>query len=67
MKYFYERANTAHAAMADCQKLYSTTMHEYLDIRQKKAPSHRAEHEPIHCASGSETRWKYLVECKSKS
>jgi hypothetical protein len=48
MKYFYERANAAHAAMVDSQKLYSTAMHEYLDIKQKKALSHRAEHEHIH-------------------
>jgi hypothetical protein len=67
MKYFYERANATHAAMADSQKLYSTVMHEYLDIKQKKALSHQAEHEPIHRASGSETRWKYLVDCKAKS
>jgi hypothetical protein len=67
MKYFYERANVAHTAMADSQKLYSTTMSTYLDIKQKKALSHRAEHEPIHYASGSETRWKYLVECNAKS
>jgi hypothetical protein len=39
----------------------------YLDIKQKKALSHRAEHEPIHRASGSKTRWKYLAECKAKS
>jgi hypothetical protein len=67
MKYFYEYANKAHTAMADSQKLYSTTMTEYMDKKQKKALSHRAELEPIHCASASDTRWKYLVECKAKS
>jgi hypothetical protein len=67
MKYFYKRANATHATMADSQKVYSTTMTAYLDIKQKKALSHRAEHEPIRRASGSETRWKYLVECKAKS
>jgi hypothetical protein len=66
MKYFYERANAAHTAMADNQKLYSTTMTTYLNIKQKKVLSHRAEHEPIHRASGSKTRWKYLVKCKAK-
>jgi hypothetical protein len=67
MKYFYERANKAHTTMADSQKLYSTAMTEYLDIKLKKALSHRAEPEPIHRASASDTRWKYLVECKAKS
>jgi hypothetical protein len=66
MKYFYERANAAHAAMVDNQKLYSTAMTTYLNIKQKKVLSHRAEHKPIHRASGSKTRWKYLVKCKAK-
>jgi hypothetical protein len=66
MKYFYECANKPHTARADTQKLYSTTT-EYLDTKQKKALSHRAEPEPIHRASASDTRWKYLVKCKDKS
>jgi hypothetical protein len=53
MKYFYEHANAAHAAMADSQKLYSTAMTAYLDMKQKQAISHQAEHEPIHRASDS--------------
>jgi hypothetical protein len=40
MKYFDEHANAAHTVMADSQKLYSTAMTEYLDIKQKKALSH---------------------------
>jgi hypothetical protein len=67
MKYFYECANKAHTVMVDTQKLYSTTMTVYLDTKQKKALSHRAELEPIHRASASDTRWKYPVECKTKS
>jgi hypothetical protein len=67
MKYFYERANKEHTTMANTQKLYSTAMTAYLDTKQKKALSHRAELEPIHSASASDTRWKYLVECKAKS
>jgi hypothetical protein len=31
MKYFLERANAAHAAMLDPQKVYSTWMTEYLN------------------------------------
>jgi hypothetical protein len=30
MNYFLDRANAAHAAMQDCQKVYSTRMTEYL-------------------------------------
>jgi hypothetical protein len=30
MKYFLERATAAHAAMQDCQKVYSTWMTKYL-------------------------------------
>jgi hypothetical protein len=30
MKYFLDRATAAHAAMQDCQKVYSTWMTEYL-------------------------------------
>jgi hypothetical protein len=66
MKYFYECANKPHTTRADTQKLYSTTT-EYLDTKQNKALSHRAEPEPIHRASASDTRWKYLVKCKYKS
>jgi hypothetical protein len=39
----------------------------YLDKKQKKALSHRAEPEPIHHASASDTMCKYMVECKAKS
>jgi hypothetical protein len=41
MKYSLDRANAAHAAMQDPQKVYSTWMTEYLK-KQKAALSHRA-------------------------
>jgi hypothetical protein len=56
-----------HTVMVDSQKLYSTTMVSTWTKKQKKALSHRAEPEPIHRASASDTRWKYLVEFKAKS
>jgi hypothetical protein len=34
MKYFLDRATAAHAAMQDCQKVYSTWMTEYLKKRR---------------------------------
>jgi hypothetical protein len=40
MKYLYECANVAHATMADSQKVYSTAMTKYLDIKQRKALLH---------------------------
>jgi hypothetical protein len=42
MKYFLDRATAAHAAMQDCQKVYSTWMTEYLTKKQKAALAHRA-------------------------
>jgi hypothetical protein len=35
MKYFLDRANAAHAAMQDPQKVYSTWMTEYLNKNKR--------------------------------
>jgi hypothetical protein len=35
MKYFLDRANAAHAAMQDPQKVYSTWMTEYLNKNRR--------------------------------
>jgi hypothetical protein len=47
MKYFLERANVAHLAMQDPQKMYSTWMTGYLTKKQKAALCHRAYPEPL--------------------
>jgi hypothetical protein len=47
MNYFLDRANAAHAAMQDCQKVYSTRMTEYLKKKQKAALAHRAYPKPL--------------------
>ena len=67
MKYFLERSNAAHKAMADVHKVYSTKMTEYLDKAQKKALLHRATPAPLHRASSEAVQWKYDVQCKVKS
>jgi hypothetical protein len=54
MKYFLERANAAHAAMQDPQKVYSTWMTEYLNKKQKAALCHRAYPEPLCREPGNE-------------
>jgi hypothetical protein len=67
MKYFLERANAAHAAMQDPQKVYSTWMTEYLNKKQKAALCHRAYPEPLRREPGDEVQWKYQISCQSKS
>jgi hypothetical protein len=67
MKYFLERANAAHAAIQDPQKVYSTWMNEYLTKKQKAALFHRAHPEPLRREPGDEVRWKYQISCQSKS
>jgi hypothetical protein len=47
MKYFLEHATAAHAAMQDCQKVYSTWMTEYLTTKEKAALAHRAYPQPL--------------------
>jgi hypothetical protein len=59
MKYFLDRANAAHAAMHDPQKVYSTWMTEYLNKKQKAALYHRAYPEPLRRDPGDEVQWKY--------
>jgi hypothetical protein len=59
MKYFLDRANAAHAAMQDPQKVYSTWMTKYLNKKQKAALCHRAHQEPLRHEPGDEVRWKY--------
>jgi hypothetical protein len=54
MKYFLERATAAHAAMQDCQKVYSTWMTKYLTKKQKTALAHRAYPQPLCCDPGDE-------------
>jgi hypothetical protein len=61
MKYFYDRANAAHEAMADSQKVYSTKMTEYLEKAQRMALLHQVEPQPLHNPVGSEVQWKYDV------
>jgi hypothetical protein len=58
MKYFLDRANAAHAAMQDPQKVYSTWMTEYLNKKQKAALSHRAYPQPLRRDPGEEVQWK---------
>jgi hypothetical protein len=67
MKYFLDRANAAHAAMQDPQKVYSTWMTEYLNKKHKAALSHRAYPQPLRCDPGEEVQWKYQISCQSKS
>jgi hypothetical protein len=67
MKYFLERANAAHAAMQDPQKVYSTWMTEYLNKKQKVALCHRAYPEPLRREPGDEVQWKYQISYQSKS
>jgi hypothetical protein len=67
MKYFLDRANAAHAAMQDPQKMYSTWMIEYLNKKQKAALCHRAYPEPLRHDPGDEQQWKYQISCQSKS
>jgi hypothetical protein len=67
MKYFLNRANAAHAAMQDCQKVYSTWMTEYLNKKQKAALAHRAYPQPLHHDPGEEMQWRYQISCQSKS
>jgi hypothetical protein len=55
-KYFLERATAAHAAMHDCQKVYSTRMTEYLTKKQKAALAHRAYPQPLHRDPGNEVQ-----------
>jgi hypothetical protein len=59
MTYFLERANAAHAAMQDPQRVYSTWMTEYLNKKQKAALCHRAYPEPLRREPGDEVLWKY--------
>jgi hypothetical protein len=54
MKYFLDRANAAHAAMQDPQKVYSTWMTEYLNKKHKAALSHRAYPQPLRHDPGEE-------------
>jgi hypothetical protein len=65
MKYFLDRANVAHAAMQDPQKVYSTWMTEYLKKKQKAALAHRAYPQPLRRDPGEQ--WKYQISCKFKS
>jgi hypothetical protein len=51
---FLERATAAHAAMQDCQKVYSTWMNEYLTKKQKAALAHKAYPQPLRRAPGDE-------------
>jgi hypothetical protein len=67
MKYFLDRATAAHAAMQDCQKVYSTWMTEYLTKKQKAALAHRAYPQPVRRDPGEEVQWKYQISCQSKS
>jgi hypothetical protein len=67
MKYFLERATVAHAAMQDCQKVYSTWMTEYLTTKQKVALAHRGYPQPLRRDPGEEVQWKYQINCQSKS
>jgi hypothetical protein len=67
MNYFLDRANAAHAAMQDPQKVYSTWMTEYLNKIQKAALYHRAYPEPLHRDLGDDVHWKYQISCQSKS
>jgi hypothetical protein len=67
MKYFLERANAAHAAMQDPQKVYSTWMTEYLNKKQKAALCRRAYPEPLRREPGDEVQWKHQISCQSKS
>jgi hypothetical protein len=67
MKYFLECATAAHAAMLDCQKVYSTRMTEYLTKKQKVALSHKAYPQPLRRDLGDEVQWKYMINCQSKS
>jgi hypothetical protein len=67
MKYFLDRANAAHAAMQDPQKVYSTWMTEYLNKKQKAALGHRAYPEPLHRDPADEVQWKYQISCHSKT
>jgi hypothetical protein len=66
MKYFLDRANAAHAAMQDPQKVYSTRMTEYLNKKQKAALAHRAYPQPLRRDIGEEVQWKYQISCQSK-
>jgi hypothetical protein len=67
MKYFLDRATTAHAAMQDCQKVYSTWMTEYLNKKQKATLAHRTYPQSLHRDPGEEVQWKYQISCRSKS
>jgi hypothetical protein len=67
MKYFLDRANAAHAAMQDPQKVYSTWMTEYLNKKQKATLCHRAHQESLRREPGDEVWWKYQISCQSKS
>jgi hypothetical protein len=67
MKYFIDRANAAHAAMQDPQKVYSTWMTEYLNKKQKAALCRKAYLEPLRRDLGDEVQWKYQISCQSKS
>jgi hypothetical protein len=67
MKYFLDRATAAHAAMQDCQKVYSTWMTEYLNKKQKAALAHRAYPQPLCRDPSEEVQWKYQISCQSKS
>jgi hypothetical protein len=67
MKYFLDRANSAHAAMQNPQKVYSTWMTGYLNKKQKVALSHRAYPQPLRRDPGEEVQWKYQISCQSKS
>jgi hypothetical protein len=66
-KYFLDRATAAHAAMHDCQKVYSTWMTEYLNKKRKAALAHRAYPQPLRRDPGEEVQWKCQISCQSKS
>jgi hypothetical protein len=57
MKYFLDWDIAAHAAMQDCQKMYSTWMIEYLNKKQKAALAHKAYPQPLRCDPGEEVQW----------
>jgi hypothetical protein len=67
MKYFLDRANAAHAAMQDPQKVYSTWMTEYFKKQHKAALCHRAYPQPLRRDPDDEVQWKYQISCQSKS
>jgi hypothetical protein len=67
MKNFLDRATAAHAAMQDCQKVYSTWMIEYLNKKQKAALAHRAYPQPLRRDPSEEVQCKYQISCQSKS